>query len=86
MLTIRHEIAGDVPAIRSLLIQTFDRPEEANLVEALRDRGAVSLALVALVEGHVVGHILFSPVTIGTGSPDIQAAGSVEYQPEFSEV
>jgi putative acetyltransferase len=75
MLLIRHEMPEDAPEVRSLLIQAFNRPDEADVVEALRSRGAISLALVALVERQVVGHILFSPVTIGAKSSNLKAIG-----------
>ena len=32
-------------------------------MDALRAHGAVQVSLVAVVDGRVVGHILFSPVT-----------------------
>ena len=33
----------DAPEVRSFLIQAFNRPDEADLVEVLRVRGAVLL-------------------------------------------
>jgi putative acetyltransferase len=44
----------------------FDQEGEGRLVDALRARGAALLSLVAVVDDEVVGHILFSPATIGT--------------------
>jgi putative acetyltransferase len=44
----------------------FGRPAEAELVAALRSAGVATLSLVAVRSGEVVGHILFSPVTIDT--------------------
>jgi putative acetyltransferase len=69
MVTIRTERTGDCPAIRRVLEQAFGKPDEADLVDALRRRDAVILSLVATVDDQVVGHILFTPVTIeGEGS------------------
>ena len=50
-------------AIRAVNDAAFDQPLEGRIVDALRAHGAVRLSLVAEVEGRVVGHILFSPVT-----------------------
>ena len=63
-MSIRPEIIEDVEGIRRVNTAAFGRPAEANLVAALRDNGKALLSLVALREGRIVGHILFSPVTI----------------------
>lgn len=63
---LRVECPGDYSAIRFLLIAAFGQSGEADLVERLRaspeyDAG---LSLVAELDGRVVGHILFTPVSI----------------------
>ncbi len=73
MITIRHEMPEDIPAIRRVNEQAFDRAEEANLVEALRRRGVIALSLVAVKDAEIVGHILFSPVTIESGESTFDA-------------
>ena len=75
MTAIRLEKPEDLDAIRSVLENAFGRPEEADLVDALRRRSAVTLSLVAEQDGEVVGHIMFSPVTIGSGPSTFQALG-----------
>lgn len=67
MLTIRAETSEDAPAVRRVNELAFRRPSEANLVDALRAAASPLISLVAVREGEVVGHILFSPVTIETG-------------------
>jgi putative acetyltransferase len=57
----------DVPAVRLVNEAAFGRAAEADLVDALRDRGTATLSLVAVLQDRVVGHILFSPVTIESG-------------------
>ena len=42
----------------------FGGDDEANLVDDLREGGFVEVSLVAELDGQVVGHILFSRVTI----------------------
>jgi putative acetyltransferase len=75
MLTIRHEKVDDAPAIRLVLERAFARGQEADLVEALRRRGAVTLSLVAVEDGKIVGQILFSPVTIASAHRSLEALG-----------
>ena len=85
MITIRHEKPDDIPHIRHVNEQAFGRPAEANLVEALRVRGKAAVSLVAVQDGQVVGHILFSPVLIGSGENEFSAAGlaPMAVLPEF---
>jgi putative acetyltransferase len=64
MISIREEEAGDEAAIRRVNELAFEGPAEADLVDALRTRGATTLSLVALSDGIVAGHILFTPVDI----------------------
>lgn len=61
---IRPEMSGDIPAIYQVNQLAFKRENEAQLVNRLREENAVVLSLVAICEGRLVGHILFSPVTI----------------------
>ena len=49
---------------RSLLESAFPTPDEARLVDALRAAGRLAVSLVATVEGEVVGHVAFSPITL----------------------
>jgi putative acetyltransferase len=64
MLVIRPERNRDIAAIHHVEAQAFGRPDEADLVDALRRRGVVTLSLVAVEDDQIVGHILFSPVSI----------------------
>ena len=65
LLDIREERPDDIPAIRGVNNRAFGQTQEANLVDALRSNGAVLLSLVAALDGQVVGHILYSPASIG---------------------
>ena len=66
MIEIRDERPDDVDAVREVNRQAFDQEQEGRIVDALRERGAALLSLVAVAEGVVVGHIMFSPLTVGT--------------------
>lgn len=61
---IRREQPEDAPSIRRVHEAAFESSTEASIVERLRAAGAVSLSLVAEQDAELVGHILFSPVTI----------------------
>lgn len=63
-MLIRDESAGDYHAVRALNEAAFDSDAEARLVDALRDEASPLISLVAEQDGSVVGHILFSPVTL----------------------
>jgi putative acetyltransferase len=62
-VSIRIERPGDVEGIRETNLLAFGEPLEARLVDALRGT-ADYLSLVATLDDRVVGHILFTPVTI----------------------
>jgi putative acetyltransferase len=64
MSVIRREQPQDIPEIRQVNIRAFERNQEALVVDKLRKNCNSILSLVALTEGKVVGHILFSPAVI----------------------
>ena len=67
---IRPEHDEDHEAVRRLNQLAFGGPGEAELVDALRAHGAATLSLGALDADRLLGHILFSPVTVdGAGEP-----------------
>jgi len=65
LLKIRHEEPDDIAQIRDVHRRAFGQGQEADIVDALRTNGAIRLSLVATVNGEVVGHIMYSPVTVG---------------------
>ena len=74
-MKIRDEEEGDGVAIRELTQRAFaghthGSGGEADLIDALRRTGALTLSLVAEDRGCVVGHVAFSPVRIGDGAID----------------
>jgi putative acetyltransferase len=74
-MTIRHEKPEDIPAIRIVNERAFGRVAEANLVDALRRNGKATISLVAEDDGRIVGHILFSQVTVEAGERDLVGVG-----------
>jgi putative acetyltransferase len=74
-MIIRPERVEDIQKIRSIHVEAFDKEVEADLVEALRDSGIPLISLVAEEDGELVGHILFSPMTLEQGSLSPSIAG-----------
>ena len=70
IVTLRDERASDVDAIGRVIVAAFaDEPQqgqfERQIVDALRADGALSVSLVAERDERVIGHVAFSPVSIG---------------------
>ena len=74
-MIIRHEEPHDIAAIRQVNEQAFGGSGEANAIEALRDRGAATLSLVAEIDDRVVGHLFFTPAAIETADHTWPALG-----------
>ena len=72
--TIRAERPEDCAAIRAVILAAFETAAEADLVDTLRGSGCPLISLVAELQGAVVGHILFSPITI-EGHPELALMG-----------
>ena len=64
MSVIRREQQQDIPEIRQVNRLAFGQEQEASIVDKLRENCNSVLSLVALTDGKVVGHILFSPAVI----------------------
>jgi putative acetyltransferase len=75
VLGIRADWESDRQGIRRVNEAAFGQPAEADLVEALRAHSAVTVPLVAEVDGQIVGHILFSPVSISEAEEKMEIAG-----------
>ena len=75
MIEIRSERPEDATAVRHVHEAAFGRSNEATLVELLRKANKALISLVAVNDGLIVGHILFSPVTVADAPEDFRAAG-----------
>jgi putative acetyltransferase len=67
---IRRERPEDILAIRNVNDRAFGRPDEGAVVDRLRGACEGLVSLVAVVDGRVVGHILFSPARIQADGGD----------------
>jgi putative acetyltransferase len=59
-VTVRPEAPADRDAIHAVNEAAFGQPDEATLVDRLRDDGAILLSLVAEIDSEIAGHILFT--------------------------
>ncbi len=74
-MLIRAEQPADLAAIHQVNEAAFGQPAEADLVDRLRANGKAVLSLVAEDNGLIVGHILFSDVTVETNPQAIKLIG-----------
>jgi putative acetyltransferase len=87
-IVIRDETNSDGAVITEVTIAAFKTLEisshtEQFIIEALRAAKALTLSLVAEVDGRVVGHIVFSPVTISDGTKNWYGLGPISVLPEY---
>jgi putative acetyltransferase len=87
-ILIRDETKADAAAITEVTAAAFASMEisshtEQFIVEALRSAGALTVSLVAEMDGQVVGHIAFSPVTISDGAEAWYGLGPVSVLPDL---
>ena len=75
MIKIRKEQPADIPAIRAINEAAFRQPQEAGVVDKLRQACGGLLSLVAVVDGRTVGHVLFSPATIDSKGRTVHGMG-----------
>ena len=74
-MEIRYEKPGDISAIRRVNEAAFETKAEAALVDTLRDKNAHVISMAASDGNHVVGHILFSPVTLTAEGSEVTLLG-----------
>lgn len=73
-MLIRAEQQKDWAAVHAVNVSAFDTPAEANLVDALREQAHPLISLVADDNGKILGHIMFSPVSL-PGDPELRIMG-----------
>lgn len=84
---IRTESQADSEAIRTLIEaafagQTHASGTEARIVDALRQAGALTLSLVADIDGRLAGQVALSPVTTGDGAQGWYGLGPLAVAPQ----
>lgn len=84
---VRPEEARDAPAIAAVTQAAFRASRhgdsgEAGIIARLRSDGDLELSLVAESASRVVGHVAFSPVTVGGEFAEWYGLGPVSVLPE----
>lgn len=87
-MIIRNETSSDIEAISKVTIAAFKNLAISNhteqfIINALREANALTISLVAEIDGQVVGHIAFSPVTISDGAIGWYGLGPVSVLPDY---
>ncbi len=85
-IVIRSETEADVTAISEVTVAAFKTLAISNhteqfIIEALRVAKVLAVSLVAEMDGRVIGHIAFSPVTISDGTRGWYGLGPVSVLP-----
>lgn len=81
-MNIRKETTSDAEAISEVTIAAFktlpvSHQTEQFIINALRKADALTISLVAEIDGKIVGHIAFSPVAVSDGSPNWYGLGPI---------
>ena len=66
-MIVRPETPSDEAYVYAINVAAFETDAEARLVNALRTQCDEYISLVAESEDGIVGHILFTPVSLGDG-------------------
>lgn len=87
-IVIRSETDADIDAITEVTIAAFKTLEISNNTEQfmimdLRAAKDLTVSLVAELDGRVIGHVAFSPVTISDGTANWYGLGPVSVLPEY---
>ena len=87
-IVIRSEDDADVSAIAEVTLAAFETLEISNhteqlIIAELRAAGALTISLVAELNGRVVGHVAFSPLTISDGTRDWYGLGPISVLPGY---
>jgi putative acetyltransferase len=87
-IVIRPETETDVSSITEVTISAFKTLKSSNHTEqfiilALRAANALTVSLVAEMDGQIVGHIAFSPISITDSSRNWYGLGPVSVLPIY---
>ena len=90
-IVIRPETSTDISVITEVTVAAFEALEISNhteqfIIEALRAAKALTVSLVAEVDGRVVGHIAFSPVSVSDGTENWYGLGPVSVLPKYQRI
>jgi putative acetyltransferase len=87
-MLIRKETPADIETIGEVTIAAFNtlpisQHTEQFIIKALRKAGVLTISLVAEIDGAIVGHIAFSPITISDGTAGWFGLGPISVLPKY---
>ena len=87
-IVIRSETKSDIDAITEVTVAAFKTLEISNnteqfIIMALRAAKALTISLVAELNGCVIGHVAFSPVTMSDDTPNWHGLGPISVLPVY---
>ncbi|ABB06310.1 GNAT family N-acetyltransferase [Burkholderia lata] len=86
-LTIRNERIEDIDTITQLTTAAFEHEEHSShteqfIVNALRHSEQLTISLVAIEDGRIVGHVTVSPVHVSSGAAGWFGLGPISVWPD----
>lgn len=87
-IVLRDEVETDAAVIAEVTVAAFETLAISNhteqfIIEALRAAKALTLSLVAELDGKVIGHVAFSRLTIADGTPNWYGLGPISVRPAY---
>lgn len=87
-ITLREEMPGDDRRIERVIEAAFRKAQHTNhaeqfIVKSLRECDALTLSLVAEVDGEIVGQVAISPVCISDGALNWYGLGPISVLPAY---
>lgn len=87
-MIIRPETSNDIKEIEAVTLAAFaglfsDHPTEHLMINGLHEEGALLLSLVAELDGKIVGHAAFSPVSVNGEHKDWYGLGPISVSPKM---
>jgi putative acetyltransferase len=87
-INLRPERTDDQKVLHALTADAFAPMDfsdgtEADALDGLRRDGDLALSLVAAMEGQIIGHVAFSPATIGETEGSWFALGPIAVKAQF---
>lgn len=86
-IIIRDEQVEDIEAIEHLTKAAFQNAEHTShtehfIVNRLRNHGQLTVSLVAVEDGSIIGHVAISPVQISSGEIGWYGLGPISVHPD----
>lgn len=86
-ILIRNEQPEDIDSITQLTEAAFEQAEHTShteqfIVTALRNAQQLSVSLVAVENGEIIGHVALSPVTVSSGARGWYGLGPISVRPD----